>query len=162
MKSNLRNEIKSYIVRQGMTMQEVVDLLRDEHGWSDSVSNLSNKLQRESLRYTGLSSLPMYWAMKSSGRNEDKEDFSHDRCRKEVVAGTAPIGGSAGQRQSQGAQSQNTQAHSGGCDSGKGVAGGADDGAVCAGGLPDAEAVAAQLNPLGGLREIGGLLFFLP
>ena len=37
---------------KGMTMQEVVDLLRDEHGWSDSVSNLSNKLQRESLRYT--------------------------------------------------------------------------------------------------------------
>ena len=51
MKSNLRNESKSYIVRQGMTMQEVVDLLHDEHGWSDSVSNLSNKLQRESLRY---------------------------------------------------------------------------------------------------------------
>ena len=44
MKSNLRNEIKSYIVRRGMTMQEVVDLLHDEHGWSD-------KLQRESLRY---------------------------------------------------------------------------------------------------------------
>ena len=51
MKSNLRNEIKSYIVRQGMTMQEVVDLLRDEHSWSDSVSNLSAKLQRESIRY---------------------------------------------------------------------------------------------------------------
>lgn len=52
MKSNLRNEIKSYIVRQGMTMQEVVDILSDEYEWSDSVSNLSNKLQRESLRYT--------------------------------------------------------------------------------------------------------------
>lgn len=52
MKSNLKNEIKSYIVRQGMAMQEVVDLLADEYGWSDSVSNLSNKLQRESLRYT--------------------------------------------------------------------------------------------------------------
>lgn len=52
MKSNLRSEIKSYIVRQGMTMQEVVDLLADEYGWSDSVSNLSNKLQRESFRYT--------------------------------------------------------------------------------------------------------------
>ena len=52
MKSNLRNEIKSYIVRQGRTMQEVVDLLADEYGWSDSVSNLSNKLQRKSLRYT--------------------------------------------------------------------------------------------------------------
>lgn len=52
MKSNLRNEIKSYIVRSGYTMQEVVDLLSEEYGWSDSVSNLSNKLQRESLRYT--------------------------------------------------------------------------------------------------------------
>lgn len=52
MKSNLRNEIKAYIVRSGCTMQGVVDLLSDEHGWSDSVSNLSNKLQRESLRYT--------------------------------------------------------------------------------------------------------------
>ena len=52
MASELRNEIKSYIVRTGCTMQEVVDLLADEHGWSDSVSNLSNKLQRESLGYT--------------------------------------------------------------------------------------------------------------
>ena len=52
MKSNLRNEIKSYLVRQGMTMQAVVDLLSDVYGWSNSVSNLSNKLQRESLRYT--------------------------------------------------------------------------------------------------------------
>ena len=51
MKSNLRNEIKSYIVRQGMTMQEVVDMLSDEYGWSDGVSNLSAKLQRESIRY---------------------------------------------------------------------------------------------------------------
>ena len=52
MASDLRKEIKSYIVRTGCTMQVVVDLLADEHGWSDSVSNLSNKLQRESLRYT--------------------------------------------------------------------------------------------------------------
>ena len=52
MKSNLRNEIKSYIIRTGYTMQEIVDVLSDEYGWSDSVSNLSNKLQRESLRYT--------------------------------------------------------------------------------------------------------------
>lgn len=75
MKSNLRNEIKSYIVRQGMTMQEVVDLLRDEHGWSDSVSNLSNKLQRESLRYVEAVQLPMRWGTRSSGRNEDKGGF---------------------------------------------------------------------------------------
>ena len=44
-------QYKKYKLAGGMTMQEVVDLLRDEHGWSDSVSNLSNKLQRESLRY---------------------------------------------------------------------------------------------------------------
>ena len=51
MQSNIRNEIKAQIVRAGFTMQEVVDLLADEYGWSDSVSNLSAKLQRESLRY---------------------------------------------------------------------------------------------------------------
>ena len=51
MKSNLRNEIKSYIVGSGYAMQEVVDRLSEDYGWSDSVSNLSNKLQRESLRY---------------------------------------------------------------------------------------------------------------
>lgn len=51
MKSNLRNEIKSYIVRSGYTMQEVVDRLSEDYSWSDSVSNLSNKLQWESLRY---------------------------------------------------------------------------------------------------------------
>ena len=46
-----RNEIKSYIVRAGMTMSEVVDYLADEHGWSSSVPNLSGKLKRGSLRY---------------------------------------------------------------------------------------------------------------
>lgn len=48
---NVRNEIKAQIIRTGMTMQEVVDLLSGEYGWSDSVSNLSAKLQRESIRY---------------------------------------------------------------------------------------------------------------
>ena len=48
---NVRNEIKAQIIRTGMTMQQVVDLLSDEYGWSDSVSNLSAKLQRESIRY---------------------------------------------------------------------------------------------------------------
>ena len=35
-----RNEIKSYIVRTGMTMTEVVDYLSDEYSWSRSVPNL--------------------------------------------------------------------------------------------------------------------------
>ncbi len=48
---NIRNEIKAQIVRAGYTMQELVDKLHDEYGWSDSVSNLSAKLQRQSIRY---------------------------------------------------------------------------------------------------------------
>lgn len=48
---NIRNEIKAQIIRAGFTMQEVVDLLADQYDWSDSVSNLSAKLQRESIRY---------------------------------------------------------------------------------------------------------------
>ena len=51
MKSSIRNEIKAQIVRAGFTMQEVVDRLADEYDWSDSVSNLSAKLQRESIHY---------------------------------------------------------------------------------------------------------------
>ena len=48
---NVRNEIKAQIVRAGYTMQGVVDRLSEEYGWSDSVSNFSAKLQRESIRY---------------------------------------------------------------------------------------------------------------
>ena len=47
----VRNEIKAQIVRAGYTMQELVDKLHDEYGWSDSASNLSAKLQRQSIRY---------------------------------------------------------------------------------------------------------------
>ena len=48
---NIRNEIKAQIIRAGFTMQELVDRLSDEYDWSDSVSNLSAKLQRESIRF---------------------------------------------------------------------------------------------------------------
>ena len=49
---SIRNEIKSYIVQEGMTMSEVVDRLAEEYCWSNSVPNFSGKLQRESLRYS--------------------------------------------------------------------------------------------------------------
>ena len=48
----IRNEIKAYIVREGMTMNEVVERLAEEYGWSNSVPNLSGKLRRGSLRYS--------------------------------------------------------------------------------------------------------------
>ena len=48
---NIRNEIKSHIVREGTTMSEVVRTLAVVHGWSASVPNLSDKLKRGTLRY---------------------------------------------------------------------------------------------------------------
>ena len=39
------------IITKKLSIQEVVELLSDEYGWSDSVSNLSAKLQQESIRY---------------------------------------------------------------------------------------------------------------
>ena len=48
---DIRNEIKAYIVREGKTMNEVVEDLAYEYDWSGSVPNLSGKLRRGSLRY---------------------------------------------------------------------------------------------------------------
>jgi len=48
---NIRSIIKSYIVREGMTMGEVVAKLAGPHGWSRSVPGFSDKLRRGSLRY---------------------------------------------------------------------------------------------------------------
>lgn len=48
---NTRNEIKSYLVREGMTMTGIVEKLADQYRWSASVPNLSGKLRRDSLRY---------------------------------------------------------------------------------------------------------------
>ena len=48
---NTRNEIKAILVREGMTMSEVVEKLADQYGWSASVPNLSGKLRRGTLRY---------------------------------------------------------------------------------------------------------------
>lgn len=48
---NVRNEVKAQLVREGVTMQEALSRLAEQYGWSDSFSNLSGKLQRETLRY---------------------------------------------------------------------------------------------------------------
>lgn len=48
---NIRNEIKSYITREGTTMSEIVEKLAEQYGWSASVPNLSGKLRRGTLRY---------------------------------------------------------------------------------------------------------------
>ena len=48
---NIRNEIKAIMVREGMTMSEVVTKMADQYGWSAGVPNFSGKLRRGSLRY---------------------------------------------------------------------------------------------------------------
>lgn len=67
MKSNLRNEIKSYIVRQGMTMQEVVDLLADKYDGATAflIYPINCSVYRSAIpkRY----SLPMCWALRLYG-----------------------------------------------------------------------------------------------
>ena len=65
MKSNLRNEIKSYIVRQGMT---------------SPISSSGNPCATSKP-----SSLPTRWAMKSSGRNESEEDVHMTDAEKKLL-----------------------------------------------------------------------------
>ncbi len=48
---NIRSTIKSYIVRESMTMTDLVDKLAERYGWSRSVPSFSDKLRRGSLRY---------------------------------------------------------------------------------------------------------------
>lgn len=48
---NVCNEVKSQLMREGITMQEVLERLAVKYEWSKSVSNLSGKLHRETLRY---------------------------------------------------------------------------------------------------------------
>jgi len=51
MELKLRIFIKSKIILAGMTMRDVAEMLHLKYGRSDSVSNLSGKLSRGSLRY---------------------------------------------------------------------------------------------------------------
>lgn len=48
---NVRNEVRSHLVCEGVTMRDVLEKLEQQYGWSRSISNLSGKLQRETLRY---------------------------------------------------------------------------------------------------------------
>jgi hypothetical protein len=49
---DIRREIKSYIVREGLSMRELLERLVVTHKWSGSLSNFSGKLKRGTLRYS--------------------------------------------------------------------------------------------------------------
>jgi hypothetical protein len=52
MNLNIRNEIKSIIVREGLSLSDVMDRMHRGYGWSSNVSNFTGKLIRGSLHYT--------------------------------------------------------------------------------------------------------------
>ena len=47
----IEEQIKSLTIREGLTLKELVERLAKLFGRSSSLSNFSNKLTRESLRY---------------------------------------------------------------------------------------------------------------
>ncbi len=49
---DIRREVKSHIVREGLSMRETLDRLVVTHKWSRSLSSFSGKLQRGTLRYS--------------------------------------------------------------------------------------------------------------
>ncbi len=47
----IKNEIKSYIVKSGRSLTEVVRIINEKFNKEDTVSNLSNKLTRGTIKY---------------------------------------------------------------------------------------------------------------
>ena len=71
---NVRNEVRSHLVCEGVTMQGVLVRLEQQYGWSRSISNLSGKLHRETLRYDIRKpwSWQMCWAARLYGKRGGK------------------------------------------------------------------------------------------
>ena len=88
-----RNEIKSYIVRAGMTMSELVEILADEYGWSASVPNLSGKLQM-CIRDRCIENEILMYIRKISGQKAEislDEPINTDWDGNELLLRTAPM-----------------------------------------------------------------------
>ncbi|MBR1425497.1 LLM class flavin-dependent oxidoreductase [bacterium] len=49
--SDIRNEIRSYMVAKGQTYKSVAELLKNKYGENVTAQSLNNKLARGSLRY---------------------------------------------------------------------------------------------------------------
>lgn len=49
--TEIKNEIRAILMREGVTMGEAVRRLSEKYGWSGSVPNFSEKLRRGSLKY---------------------------------------------------------------------------------------------------------------
>ena len=49
--NKVKCDIQSHIIAAGYTQKEAVEACAAEYGWSDSDSNFSNKLEKQTLRY---------------------------------------------------------------------------------------------------------------
>ncbi|MEW9093717.1 MAG: DUF6471 domain-containing protein [Clostridiaceae bacterium] len=49
--SEIRNEIKSYIVASGWTITDIVKTMNEKYGVNTTPQNLSNKLSRGTIKY---------------------------------------------------------------------------------------------------------------
>ena len=69
---NVRNEVRSHLVCEGVTMQDVLGKLEQQYGWSRSISNLSGKLHRETLRYKEAVELEISTRLNSSHSQQSR------------------------------------------------------------------------------------------
>ena len=49
--NRVKCDIQSHIIGAGFSQKEAVDICSAEYGWSDSDSNFSNKLEKQTIRY---------------------------------------------------------------------------------------------------------------
>ena len=49
--NRVKCDIQSHIIGAGFSQKEAVEVCATEYGWSDSDSNFSNKLEKQTLRY---------------------------------------------------------------------------------------------------------------
>lgn len=49
--NRVKCDIQSHIIRAGFSQKEAVEVCATEYGWSDSDSNFSNKLEKQTIRY---------------------------------------------------------------------------------------------------------------
>ena len=49
--NKVKCDIQAHIIGAGFSQKEAVDTCAAEYGWSDSDSNFSNKLEKQTIRY---------------------------------------------------------------------------------------------------------------
>ena len=69
---NVRNEVKSHLVCEGVTMQEVLEKLEQQYGWSRSISNLSGKLTEKHCDIRKSWNWQMCWVTRLFGKRGGK------------------------------------------------------------------------------------------